>query len=205
MYHGLVWLICLNHLIWLICIPFFLCSPNHLLSGVVALAFDESSIQRPSWLDLLYSTSQKPSISQLFVMIIFFIILRVLAQHSFWNGVLVNPFLLLTSLLWLCWFRAIKVETVDSLNFKAGCIQANYLNGGVRLYKLIVWLVTAFSATLMSSYICDVVFALGGSKWCSVEWKESLSKSYWYAPFEQSGCQWNGPPWQDVQVYHEND
>ena len=30
-------------------------------------------------------------------------------------------------------------------------------------YKLIVWLVTAFSATLMSSYICDVVFALGGS------------------------------------------
>ena len=27
---------------------FFLCSPNHLLSGVVALAFDESLIQRPS-------------------------------------------------------------------------------------------------------------------------------------------------------------
>jgi len=30
------------------------------------------------------------------------------------------------------------VETVDSLNFKAGCIQANYLNRGVQLYKLIV-------------------------------------------------------------------
>ena len=84
------------------------------------------------------------------------------------GGVLVNPFMLLTSLLWLCWFRAIKVETVDSLNFKAGCIQANYLNGGVRLYKLIVWLVTNGFFSYSYEQLCEV-FTLGGTTTLGVE------------------------------------